>query len=87
MPGHATKLNQIIEMVSNQSRGLCDSGVSGSESNLTKNIFTYGNKQFIDELDEADDYERQLERVLNEYTPKDSNKTGFKRDTKNMFKK
>jgi hypothetical protein len=42
----------------------------------------------MDELDEADDYERQLERVLNEYTPKDSTvKSQLKQDSKYIFKK
>lgn len=33
------------------------------------------------ELDYMDDYESQLERVLNEYTPKDTN-NAFKKDAK-----
>lgn len=70
-------------MVSKQSKGLCDSGLTSMEANITKNIFS--NKEFMDELDDADDYEKQLERVLNEYTPKDNK--GFKRETKNVFKK
>jgi hypothetical protein len=42
----------------------------------------------MDELDEADDYEKQLERVLNEYPRKDSaDKNNLKHDSKYIFKK
>jgi len=73
LPGHTTKLNKIIEYITNQAQEMTESGYSEAPCSLSKNIFT--EKQgFMQELDEVDDYERQLERVLNEYTPKDSAK-------------
>lgn len=86
LPGHTTKLNKIIEYITNQAQEMTESGYSEAPSNLSKNIFVDKN-EFMQELDEADDYERQLERVLNEYTPKDSTKGQVKRDSKYVFRK
>lgn len=88
LPGHTTKLNRIIEYITNQAKELTDSGYSEVPSNLSRNIFVPGEKHdFMAELNDEDDYERQLERVLNEYTPKDSTKGQIKRDSKYVFKK
>jgi len=39
LPGHTTKLNKIIEYITNQAHELTESGYSEAPSTLSKNIF------------------------------------------------
>jgi hypothetical protein len=65
MPGHATKLLKIIDIIASSSKDLTN--LSGYSQDLEPASFYQKNSQdaFMSELDSMDDYEKQLERVLN----------------------
>lgn len=67
MPGHSTKLNKIIEIVTNSNKSLTNiSSCSGGPLTDTNSIFKRKTQDhFINELNERDEYDTQLERILN----------------------
>lgn len=83
MPGHSTKLKKLIDLVASSSKEFPNTS-SYSKGSLTdsNSIFQKNTRdQFMIELDDRDDYEKQLERVLNQYTPKDTTHA-FKKDAR-----